>query len=295
MEIKKVNTLFVDSSSERQPRHSPPVPEQGNFRNQLRDTADSFEALLSKTRLSATSDVNRRLYMAQMQAQKSVLLDEYASTLARLSHDFSRQLGDSGVHLSEVIDSAENTAALSQLLSPLSPEARQRAEQFIQNHQVQIHSLKLKNSEIQNFPGTLERWMEQQRISTTPVNAVVTANPAHVSDDASRYQQISEGYQQHIDQIRRQYSSAANALLMEAQRSMPAVNISLAELMQQIDQPAATATGTDPLPASPLQQWLSTQQPLVDELQQSRDRQQKLPSMADWARQQGISHPWLHS
>lgn len=292
MEIKKLSTLFVDSSGERQPRHNPRTSRQNGFGNQLRDTADSFEALLSQTRLAATSDVNQRLYMAQMQAQKSALLDEYASTLARLSHDFGRQLGDSGVHLSELIEHAEDPVTLNHLLTPLDSSARLQAEQFIQSHQVQIHSLKLKKNEIQSFPGSLEGWMAQQQIQASPATETSTPTAGHLggSDDARRYQQISADYQQYVSGLRQQYSDAANNLLLEAQRSMPAVNISLAELMHQIDQPADARSNSEPL-----QQWLDSQQPLVEQLTASRQQQQQLPSLADWARQQGISHPWLHA
>ncbi|MCV6589615.1 MAG: hypothetical protein OIF57_11360 [Marinobacterium sp.] len=293
MEIKKLQNLLIESSGERQQHAHPPVPKEASFGNRLRDTADSFEALLSRTSIPASSDVTQSLYMAQMQAQKNALLDEYASTLGRLSHDFSRQLGTTGLHLSEIIEHAETPGSLTQLLAPLTATSRQQAEQFIQTHQVQIHSLKLKNREIQNFPPTLSAWLNQQHLlpTTGPASTAATPQP---QDDASRYQQISQQYQQHLTGLKAAYNDAANALLLEAQRSLPVDNISLAELVRALEQPQS-ATGTDNFITSPLQQWLREQQPLAEQFLQQRQASNNIPSMADWARQNGMTHPWLHS
>jgi|GEM_PF-2834859 len=294
MEIKRLNNLFVDSSGERQQRNAQPAPELPSSNNQLRDTADSFEALLARNRMPAASNVTQSLYLTQMQAQKSALLDEYASTLARLSHDFSRQMGNTGLHLSELIDHAEDPASLARLLFPLAESSQLKAQHFIQTHQVQIHSLKLKNSEIKSFPTSLTSWLAQQKISpaNTTMASMETPTILNTGDDGSRYQQISRLYQDYTEQLKSDYTEAANALLMEAQRSLPSVDISLAQLIGQLEQPAA-AIGTDYQPG-PLQQWLDDQQTLVEQFRQARDRQRNITNMSDWARQNGHRHPWLH-
>ncbi len=295
MEIKKSNNLFVDSSGERQQRNTQPTPEHASFSNQLRDTADSFEALLARNRMPVASDVTQSLYLTQMQAQKSALLDEYASTLARLSHDFSRQMDNTGLHLSELIDHAEDPTSLSRLLSPLAEPSRLKAQQFIQTHQVQIHSLKLKNSEIQSFPTSLNNWLIQQNITPSSTTMASVPTPASLpsGDDGSRYQQISNLYQRYVEQLKSDYTDAENALLMEAQRSLPSGDVSLAQLIGQLEQPRA-AIGTDTYQPSPQQLWLNEQQTLVEQFRQSKDRQRNVASLSDWARQNGHSHPWLH-
>lgn len=294
MEIKKLNNLFVDSSGERHQRNAQPTPELSSSNNQLRDTADSFEALLARNRMPAASDVTQSLYLTQMQAQKSALLDEYASTLARLSHDFSRQMGNTGLHLSELIDHAEDPANLARLLFPLSEPAQLKAQHFIQTHQVQIHSLKLKNSEIQSFPTHLNDWLTQQKISPASATMASLTTPTSLttSDDSSRYQQISNLYQGYVEQLKSDYTNAANALLMEAQRSLPAGDINLAQLIGQLEQPH-TANSTDDT-TSPLKQWLDEQQTLVEQFRQTKDHQRNVASLPDWARQNGHRHPWLH-
>lgn len=295
MEIKKLNNLFVDSSGERQQRNAQPAPELSSSNNQLRDTADSFEALLARNRMPAASDVTQSLYLTQMQAQKSALLDEYASTLARLSHDFSRQMGSTGLHLSELIDHAEDPASLARLLFPLAEPAQLKAQHFIQTHQVQIHSLKLKNSEIHNFPASLNRWMEQQKIvpSNTTMASLKAPTNLETGDDNSRYQQISNLYQDYVEQLKSDSTEAANALLMEAQRSLPSGELSLAQLVSQLEQ-TGTVVGTDYQPSPLQQQWLDAQQVLIEQFRQTKARQRNVASLSDWARQNGYRHPWLH-
>ena len=300
MEVNKYRHLFVDSSGDRQQRQSQSAPERGGFRNKLHDQVDSFEAFLANRRIAAANIGDTRVYADQMQAQKKALLDEYATTLARLSHDFSRQLGDSGLHLNTLIDNSSDSNALSQLLLPLDPASRQQADQFILEHQVQMNSLRLKNEEIQNFPRTLESWLIQQHITLDNGNTLQSQPAANTAvhslpqDDSSRYQQISERYRQYVNQIKTEDVQAHNDLLMEAQRSLTLDDVTLAELVERLEQPDKQQTVTDNR-LTQLDRWLAAQPTLVERVIHSRRRSHEIPDMAAWARQNGLKHPWLHS
>lgn len=287
MEIKKSKYLYVDTRGQRQQRQNRTTPEAHSVNNQLRDSADSFEALLARRRQSRTDSLSDSLYLTQMQAQKSALMDEYASTLARLSHDFSRQLGSNSLHLSEIIDHAETPDRLNTLLANLDAATRLSTEQFIQSHHVQIHSLNLKGREIKDFPSTLQSWLEQQHIPPAYSDNTLKTHTAN-NNDAERYQQISGQYQNYLQQLKADHTQAANALLMAAQKSSNGAELSLAGIVAALDTPAAER-------APALNAWLDEQQQLVEQFSHSRERQQQQLSLADWARQQGLSHPWLHT